>query len=370
MTENVVDKANKYLEYALGLSSTYPMPTERLHYYLLAVAEQVKSGGSGSGGGSGYNDIYTETAISMNRATGTTVGMYSIAFGMNVEASGRYACAIGQSCKASGNWSNAEGQGTTASGYYSHAQNYMSEAVGDYSNANGCFTKALGQSSHTEGYYTIANDYNYVLGHHNDDSLCIAGADNNTTGTALCVGNGKSQTSKSNAFRVDYDGSVYGQSAYSASGADYAEYFEWLDSNPDNEDRVGYFVTLDGNKIKIANEGDYILGVVSANPLVIGNNDMQWQGKFKKDEFGRFILEDRAYVINPDYDETQEYIFRKDRAEWSTVGLLGQLVVYDDGTCEVNSYCKCSSNGIATKSDNGYRVIERINDNLIKILYK
>ena len=97
---------------------------------------------------------------------------------------------------------------------------------------------------------------------------------------------------------------------------------------------------------------------------------MEWQGKFKKDEFGRFILEDGAYVINPDYDETQEYIFRKDRPEWSTVGLLGQLAVYDDGTCEVNGYCKCSSNGIATKSDNGYRVIERINDNLIKILYK
>ncbi len=29
--------------------------------------------------------------------------------------------------------------------------------------------------------------------------------------------------------------------AFNTSGADYAEYFEWLDGNPEAEDRRGYF---------------------------------------------------------------------------------------------------------------------------------
>ena len=50
--------------------------------------------------------------------------------------------------------------------------------------------------------------------------------------------------------------------------------------------------------------------------------------------------------------------------------MLGQLIVKDDGTCKVNSYCKVNDDGIATLSndDNGYRVIKRINESIIKIL--
>ena len=32
--------------------------------------------------------------------------------------------------------------------------------------------------------------------------------------------------------------------------ADYAEYFEWEDQNLNNQDRTGYFVSLDKDKIK------------------------------------------------------------------------------------------------------------------------
>ena len=32
--------------------------------------------------------------------------------------------------------------------------------------------------------------------------------------------------------------------SYSTPASDYAEMFEWEDGNPENEDRVGYFVTL------------------------------------------------------------------------------------------------------------------------------
>ena len=50
--------------------------------------------------------------------------------------------------------------------------------------------------------------------------------------------------------------------------------------------------------------------------------------------------------------------------------MLGVLVVRDDGTCEVNGFCKCGKNACATKSETGYRVISRVNDHLVKIIFR
>lgn len=180
-----------------------------------------------------------------------------------------------------------------------------------------------------------------------------------------------------------------------STGADYAEYFEWADKNPNDEDRVGYFVTFDENdpeKIRYANEGDYILGIVSGMPNVIGNDDNGWSNRYILDEFGRRIEEELEYeetVIdeetgeettvtktgtkwkeNPDYDDSKPYAPRKERPEWSAIGMLGVLSVYDDGTCQVNGYCKCSDNGVATSSEDGYRIIARVSDNIIKIVFR
>jgi hypothetical protein len=66
------------------------------------------------------------------------------------------------------------------------------------------------------------------------------------------VGNGKANAA-SNALRLQENGDLYIAGSLKANGADYAEYFEWLDSNPLGEDRRGLFVTLDGEYIKIAN---------------------------------------------------------------------------------------------------------------------
>ncbi len=85
-----------------------------------------------------------------------------------------------------------------------------------------------------------------------------------------------------------------------------------------------------------------------------------------------------TYVENEDYDRDKAYIHRADRPEWDTVGLLGQLVCCDDGTCQVNGYCKCSQNGMATAAayEEGsfqtpvYKVMERVADGLIKVLVK
>ena len=57
--------------------------------------------------------------------------------------------------------------------------------------------------------------------------------------------------------------------------------------------------------------------------------------------------------------------------EWQIVGLMGKLYVRDNGTCVVNGYAGVS-NGIAIKSDNktNMRVMERVNDTVIRVLLK
>jgi hypothetical protein len=50
--------------------------------------------------------------------------------------------------------------------------------------------------------------------------------------------------------------------------------------------------------------------------------------------------------------------------------MLGVVEVRDDGTCKVNGYCDVSNGGIATKTDKGYRVISRVTDNVIKIIFR
>ncbi len=103
---------------------------------------------------------------------------------------------------------------------------------------------------------------------------------------------------------------------------------------------------------------------------MIGNNPIDWTGRFQKDVFGRVQLDSEGIPITvATYDETQTYVERTKRKEWATVGLLGQLVVEDDGTCLVNGYCNVLT-GIATRKSQGYRVLKRLDENHILILFR
>jgi trimeric autotransporter adhesin len=106
-----------------------------------------------------------------------------------------------------------------------------------------------------------------------------------------------------NTFSIEMQtGIVRSQGSFvPGSGADYAEYFEWLDKNPLNEDRVGYFVSLSGEVIE---KGNYnLLGVVSSNPAIVGDaSSLSWNNMWLKDEFGRYeILEHFVYRYNLSY---------------------------------------------------------------------
>lgn len=152
-------------------------------------------------------------SFSLNRKAGTTVGKYSFAEGYDTTASDSSSHAEGWKSTASKNYSHAEGYYTTASGIGSHAEGNNTIASGNYSHAEGSFatvsgsishaegdnTTASGIASHAEGNYTIANgNYQHVQGKYN-----VA-----DTTSAFIIGNGSSDSARSNAMKVDWNGNL------------------------------------------------------------------------------------------------------------------------------------------------------------------
>lgn len=363
---------------------------------------------------------------SMSHAEGhatTAYGDYSHAEGTHSFAGSSGSHAEGDSCyaaffnahaegcntKVSGNASHVEGWTNTCDGSYSHVEgsNNLSEAPNTHVDGNYCKTLGNGASmSNVGGYSCTAYGYcSFIHGSNlmgNTDYITIFGRNSvrpseskrvtsTASDSALLIGNGLNGNF-SNAFRITYEGKIFGASAFNSSGADYAEMFEWSDGNPNNDDRIGRFVTLNGEKISLASYSDTdILGVISGSPTVLGDiYDDQWKGMYMTDVFGRYIYEyvdtppeidsygeevspsrtNYTMKISPDYDSSATYIPRSQRQEWDAVGLLGKLVMLDDGTAEVNGYVRSADGGIATKSEERtkFRVMARLDENHIKIL--
>ncbi len=122
----------------------------------------------------------------------------------------------------------------------------------------------------------------------------------------------------------------------------------------------------------------------------MGNSgELRWKNKYVTDKWGRVQYADVTIpaqtdekgnvlipehtesqpIINPNWDPTKEYVPRLKRPEWIVVGLLGQLLVRDDGSCKAGEYCRPNVQGIATPSDKGYRVMERTDHDQILILF-
>ena len=395
-------KANEYYSHAEGYSTTANGDASHAEgYYTIAGGNYSHAEGRNTSAYGRYSHAEGFLTIASGQAShaegsGTTAkGNASHAEGCATSAIGKYCHAEGYRTIADGQYSHAEGLGTIADGISSHAEGYYTIADGQYSHAEGGYTSAIGMYSHVQNYYTTASgNSETAIGRYNKTNS------NNTyesTNIAFSVGNGTTNTSRGNAFTVQFDGTVKGDKSYSTPAADYAEMFEWSDGNPDCEDRVGYFVTLKGKKIKKATSTDkYIVGVVSSVPGVIGDNPMRWNKKYSNDEWGRPIYEEvevpyeepienedgsigmttvyRTEVhrkLNPDWNGEEPYNDRMDRKEWAPVGLLGKLLVRQDGTLVNDSFCAVNDEGIATYSSNsGYFVMEVINDKQALILVK
>ena len=199
---------------------------------------------------------------------------------------------------------------------------------------------------------------------------CVRSANSAYTFMGMYSGNGTTFASD-REFNFLGDGYAYADGSWTGSGADYAEFFEWKDGNASAEDRVGISVVLDGDKIKEASAGEEPIGVISGNPVVVGDAAWnKWTDKYLKDDYGRYVWE--TYTItewtnsdgnleqyetdripsgvtapsdatvktkdekdniltrrkaNPSYDPSKTYTTREDRKEWDTVGLVGKLRV-------------------------------------------
>jgi len=169
-------------------------------------------------------------------------------------------------------------------------------------------------------------------------------------------------------MRITQGGSVGCRGSFSGGQTlnDYAEYFEWSDSNPSNEDRIGVTVVLDNGQIRPSTQSDAsssIIGVVSGTAgVVLGSAPFEWSGKYQRDEFGRVktyaetwinwsdesgnhnykqgevpsdvVVPDTAEIrtyekqlLSENYDESVEYANREHRPEWACIGLVGQVHV-------------------------------------------
>lgn len=335
-------------------------------------------------------------------------GDMTIASGISAHAEGSHGIASGQASHVEGGYITGK-EYNKASAYAAHAEGESTEASGVASHAEGRETVAKGYSSHAGGEFTIASASGQT-------AIGWANVESSNTNDVFIVGYGSVSggvvSARANAFRVTPTG-VYAKGNYNASGADYAELFEWADGNPESVDRVGRFVTLEGKNIRLAGPGDgYILGIVSGAPSVVGDvYDDQWQGMYLTDIFGRPIWEDvevpavteeveipvegqdpngyiytiftrkethvvtpahteRRQKLNPDYDPNQPYVPRSERPEWDAVGMLGKLVAVDDGTCQVNGWATVGEGGAATASAERtrFRVMERLDESHVRIL--
>ena len=169
-------------------------------------------------------------------------------------------------------------------------------------------------------------------------------------------------------FRVDGTGAVYANGSYYSNSTCYAELFEWADGNSRDEDRNGFTVTLDANgKLRVADEGDKVVGVVVPNAAVVGNSAWNhWHSKFRnkqnkysivewlemettklksfyKQSLSKdFALPDNAVEIQTDYngneflkpavnhlwDSSEDYVGREKRKNWALVCILGSAPVF------------------------------------------
>lgn len=163
-------------------------------------------------------------SLSMNRKSGTTIGMNSVALGRDTTASGLFSHAVGETTTASGTYSHAEGVSTIASGKAAHAEGQDTTASYDGAHAEGQGTIASGKTAHAEGEGSIASKpYSHAEGAYTlASSACqhVQGQYNieDTSGVyAHIVGNG-TQSARSNAHTLDWDGNAWYAGDITAEG--------------------------------------------------------------------------------------------------------------------------------------------------------
>ena len=175
----------------------------------------------------------------------------------------------------------------------------------------------------------------------------------------LAIGSGGTGATTAAQARINLgiettDGTV------SSGNADYAEVDEWIDGNPDAEDRIGYFVCIDNNTpgttMRKATSSDDVRGVTVASPA--------FSGGCSSDKYAQTESSGSEVEADPDADSRAGLL-----PQYDYVAVMGIVPVIDDGTCVVNGRCMPNGNGIATlvSGDYGYHVMDRIDETHVLI---
>ena len=328
----------------------------------------------------GYkNKVYSNrgSVVSGNEniVTPSTGQSSNLCIGESIEAHIHCSSVTGQGHKVTGSYQNVSGEGHTVGGEENivggqgnKVQGRKNTVGGTNNTVTGIQCLVGGADSEVSGESCGCVGNRHKLG----GAACFAagyGADTSqiTGNVRLIIGN-----NNVNSFYVTSGGAVYAIGGYNSLGADYAEYFEWADGNQDNDRRYGMLVAIRGDRIVPAH-GDDFLGVISANPSVVGNAyEMHWHGKYLQDVFGRIITTpDGVPIVSDEYDPALKYIPRSQRPEWAAVGLTGRLVVCDDGSCMAGKFC-IAKNGIATstRKETRLQVLKRIDDSHVEVFIR
>ncbi len=205
-----------------------------------------------------------------------------------------------------------------------------------------------------------------------------------------------------------------------------AELFFWDDNVYNDPDRIGYFVTLSRvspGSIRIAGKNDPVIGLVSGIADNRAARDANGEDMYVVNKFNQYILEETVYPITEiveletgEFEEEIEYEDEEDengniisrekivkkpiykQVEVDTGRVKREfakienpkfnfdsyfekpststviVVMRDDGTCVVGDYCTNGRGGIATHAQPSslykFKVVDRIDENTIKIIYE
>ena len=211
--------------------ATYNPPTylvgntsETIGGYATSIGKNTKASGVASlatgekSESSGNNSFATGYKSVASGGCSHAEGDRSLASGLNAHAEGGGTAenlfVSGPITVASGDASHAEGCSTTASGYYSHSEGYNTKASNYASHAEGTSTKAFGDSSHAQNLGTIAvGNSQTTIGTYNTQDSAPSTAvhpdgDTSKGNYAFIIGNGTSDSARSNALTVDWQGNI------------------------------------------------------------------------------------------------------------------------------------------------------------------
>ena len=256
------------------------------HIYTSNVFSNVGIGTTTPGGTlsiSSTNILGTTTSSALNLSanslttgTGLYAGSSTLTTGdlMDLQVSGTAAGASQTALNILTQGANVTNTITTYGGYFSNIHTgTTSTNVGLYLNASGA----------TNNYGLIVAAGNVGIGTTTPTAkLHVVGA----AGTVSLEVNSNETTPGSNilmlrsdvvpgddpVFRVQANGLVFADGAYTGSGADYAEYFSTKDTNLQPGEAVCIDPTKENAVRRCQNDGDNnIMGIVSSRPSIIGN---------------------------------------------------------------------------------------------------